>query len=81
MTEVKGVGRRTHFLDYFRNRRYWELKRKQKIEKEGNESLSILSIFVLPTVFLGTFNSLAYKICLGFGVSSLKVHMSLSGVQ
>jgi hypothetical protein len=39
--EVKGVGRRrTHLLDDLRNRRYWELKEKQKIEKDGNGSSS-----------------------------------------
>ena len=38
--EVKRVGRRTQFLDDLRNtRRYWELK--LKIEKHGNDSLSI----------------------------------------
>jgi hypothetical protein len=44
MTEVKRVGRRrtTQLLDYLRNRRrYCELKRKLKIEKDGNDSLSI----------------------------------------
>ena len=39
MTKVKGVGRRTQFLDDLRNRRgYWELKGNRK---GGNDSLSI----------------------------------------
>ena len=43
MTEVKGVGRRrTQLLDDLRNRRrYWDLKSKLKIEKDGDDSLSI----------------------------------------
>ena len=43
VTKVKRVGRRrTHLLDYLRNRRrYWELKEEAKIEKDGNDSLSI----------------------------------------
>ena len=46
MTEVKEVRRRrrtrTELLDDLRNRRrYWELKRKLKIQKDGNDSLSI----------------------------------------
>jgi hypothetical protein len=47
MTEVKGVGRRrrrrrTQLLNDLRDRRrYWELKRKLKIEKDGDNSLSI----------------------------------------
>ena len=40
MTELKGVGRRrTQLLDDLR--RYWELKEKLKIEKDGDDSLSI----------------------------------------
>ena len=39
MTEVKGVGRRTQFLDDLRNRRrYWELKEEAEY---GNDSLLI----------------------------------------
>ena len=40
---MKGVGRRrTQLLDDLRNRRrYWELKEELKIEKDGNDSLSI----------------------------------------
>ena len=42
MTDVKRVRRRTQLLDDLRNgRRYWELKRKLKIEKDENNSLSI----------------------------------------
>ena len=48
MTEEKGVGRRrkrrriAYILDDLRNRRrYWELKKKLKIEKDGNDSLPI----------------------------------------
>ena len=34
MTEVKGVGRRrTQFLDYLRNRRYWGLKEEAEDRK------------------------------------------------
>ena len=41
MMEMKGVGRRrTQLQDYLR-RRYWELRRKLKIEKDGDDSLSI----------------------------------------
>ena len=46
MTEVKGVGRRrrrTPILDDLRNKtkkKYWELKRKLKIETDGNDSFS-----------------------------------------
>ena len=36
MTEVKGAGRRTHLLGYFRNkRRYWELKEEAEDRKRG----------------------------------------------
>ena len=36
MKEVRGVGRRrTQLLDDLRNKRFWELKRKQKSEKDG----------------------------------------------
>jgi hypothetical protein len=39
---VKGVGRRTWLLDELRNRRsYWELRRKLKTVKGGNDGLSI----------------------------------------
>ena len=40
---MKGVGRRrTQPLDDLRNRRrYWELKRKLKNEKDGNDNLTI----------------------------------------
>ena len=40
---MKGVGRRiTQLLDDLRNRsRYWKLKWKLKIEKDGDDSLSI----------------------------------------
>ena len=42
MAEVKGVGRRTQLLDDLGNRRrYWELKKKLKIEKYGSDSLSV----------------------------------------
>ena len=42
MTEVKVGRRRRQLLDDLRNRRrYWELKRKLKIEKDGDDSLSI----------------------------------------
>ena len=43
MMEVKGVGRRrTQLLDDLRNRRrYWEPKRKLKIEKDGDDSISV----------------------------------------
>jgi hypothetical protein len=42
MTEVKGVRRRIHILSDLRNRRiYCKLKRKLKIEKYGNDSLSM----------------------------------------
>ena len=45
MTEVKEVGRRRRRIQLFddlRNRRrYWELKEELKIEKDGNDSLSI----------------------------------------
>ena len=43
MTEEKGVGRRrTQLLDDLRNRRrYWELKEEAKIEKDGEDNLSI----------------------------------------
>ena len=43
MTEVKGVRRRrTQLLDDLRNRRrYWELRRKVKMEKDGDDSLLI----------------------------------------
>ena len=43
MTEVKGVGRRrrrTQLLDDLRNRRFGSKRRKVKIEKGGNYSLS-----------------------------------------
>ena len=42
MTEVKGVGRRRiQLLDDLRNKtRYWELWRKMKIKKGGNDNLS-----------------------------------------
>ena len=43
MKEVKGVGRRrTKLFDDLRNRRrYWEQKEEVKIEKDGNDSLSV----------------------------------------
>ena len=42
MTEMKGVGKRTQLLDdLIIRRRYWELKKKLKIEENGKGSLSI----------------------------------------
>ena len=40
---MKGVGRiRTELLDDLRiRRRYWELRKKLKIERDGDDSLSI----------------------------------------
>ena len=60
---MKGVGRRTQLLDDSRDRsRYWELKRKLKIDKHGDDSLSIKHMEEIQVIFLKSMDILISRI-------------------